>query len=407
MACNTITTGQGFVSATLAHIDCQAQTIGSLGFAGLGGPGSPASQILTAILAIFVAIFGIRLLLGYPTGPRDIVMAFLKIGIVLALATSWPAFRTVIYDTVLYGPAEIAGTIGAASDLPGSNGDFAGRLQTLDNAVHRLTATGSGRWQAIGSTPGGENVVDAFRPIAVSDDFALGAARVVWLSGTIGSLAVVRLGAGLLLALAPLFAMLLLFAATRPLFFGWLRGLGLAALGALAITIVLAVEMAVLEPWLASTLSLRASGYATPSAPTELLVLMLAFSIALFGIIAIIARVMFAGTSAIVSQAIHETQGRTGVAVGAEPSFGSRSTVPAGSVSRAHQVVEAVEATQRRERLASATGIGADRRVPAIAAATAGGSARTATPPVQPLGDSFRRTSRRSSSAIAKRDGSA
>lgn len=408
MACNPISTGDGFVSATLAHIDCQAQSIGSFGFAALSEPGSPISQILTAVLAIFFAIFGIRLLLGFPTGPRDIVSAFLKIGIVLTLATSWPAFRTVIYDTVLYGPAEIAGTVGAASDLPGTSGNFAGRLQTIDNAVLGLTVFGSGRWEATGQTSEGEDIAEAFRPIAVSDDFALGASRVVWLSGTIGSLAIVRLGAGLLLALAPIFAMLLLFASTRPLFFGWLRGLGLTALAALGVTIVLAVEMAVLEPWLASTLSARASGFATPSAPTELLVLVLAFSITLFGIVAILARIMFAGAFSVVSQSLIDAQESRAATRQPAAELGGRSTIPAANLSRAHQLVEAVETAQRRESAGlGRTGIAPDRRAAAVAATSADHRARTADRPAQPLGESYRRTTRRSSRANAIRDGSA
>lgn len=108
MACEAITTGNAFLSSALAHIDCQAQTIGSFGFSALSEPGSPVSQILTALLVIFVAIFGLRLLLGYSTGPRDVVTAVLKVGIVLALATSWPAYRTLVYGTVLHGPAELA-----------------------------------------------------------------------------------------------------------------------------------------------------------------------------------------------------------------------------------------------------------------------------------------------------------
>ena len=69
-----------------------------------------------------------------------------------------------------------------------------------------------------------------------------------------------RLVAGLLLALGPFFIAFLLFDGTRGLFEGWLRVLGGAALGALGTAIVLGVELALLEPWLADLLACRLAG---------------------------------------------------------------------------------------------------------------------------------------------------
>ncbi|WP_204350118.1 type IV secretion system protein, partial [Serratia marcescens] len=69
-----------------------------------------------------------------------------------------------------------------------------------------------------------------------------GTARVTFLTATIAAYASVRLVAGLLLALGPLFIALLLFEGTRSLFEGWVRGLVAAILGAVAVTILLGVE---------------------------------------------------------------------------------------------------------------------------------------------------------------------
>lgn len=404
MACADIRTGEAFLSSTLAHIDCQAQAIGSFGYAALGAPGSPLSQALTAMLAIFVAIFGLRLLLGYDTGGRDVVAGFLKIGIVLAIATNWPAFRTVIYDTVFEGPAELAATIGGASGLPGTNAGFAGRLENVDRGVLNLTALGSGRFQNASQTLPGQSAMDPYREIAVEDDSAFGWGRVAWLSGTIGSLAVVRVAAGLLLALAPLFAALLLFAATRPIFFGWLRGLGLTALASLAVTLTLAVEVAILEPWLRHALNVRLAGYATPAAPTELLVLTLAFAFALFALIAIMARVAFSGGVVTIREGRNEWA-RHAEAGPPTAERQARSGQTTGETSRAWRLVEGIEAAQRRERTDSATGLagGARRAMPGTAPA-AGEAMRAA--PQTPLGSRFRRTYRRMSRAGAARDGS-
>ena len=88
----------------------------------------------------------------------------------------------------------------------------------------------------------------------MEDETGFGWARTIYLASTIGSLAILRIAGGLLLALAPLVAGLLLFDFARGLFAGWLRGLVLVALGSLGITILLAVEIAVMEPWLADAL---------------------------------------------------------------------------------------------------------------------------------------------------------
>jgi type IV secretion system protein VirB6 len=97
----------------------------------------------------------------------------------------------------------------------------------------------------------------------------------------------------MLLALTPLVAGLLLFKATRGLFSGWLKGLVLTMLGSVGTTIVLAAELALLEPLLQDALRLRDLGYATPATPTELTTLTAGFALALFGILALLAKVAF------------------------------------------------------------------------------------------------------------------
>ena len=59
--CTAPSSGSGFVSGALDFIDCQAQTIGEAGYQALAQPGSTVSLALTALLTIFVALFGVRL----------------------------------------------------------------------------------------------------------------------------------------------------------------------------------------------------------------------------------------------------------------------------------------------------------------------------------------------------------
>ena len=144
MSCPQIITGEEFLTRTIAHIDCQAEIIGSYGYLALGQPGSLASMMVTSLLTLFVAFFGIRLMLGWQPSGRDIVGDVLKIGIVLTLAFSWPAFRTVIYDVTLKGPTEIAGAIQTSSQAGGS-ADLVDRLQRADDSIVQLIEAGTGR----------------------------------------------------------------------------------------------------------------------------------------------------------------------------------------------------------------------------------------------------------------------
>ncbi|MEP0189668.1 MAG: type IV secretion system protein [Erythrobacter sp.] len=290
MACPPIITGEDFLLRTLTHIDCQAQLIGSYGYQALGQPGSLASSLVTGLLTLFVAFFGIRLLFGPPPGARDLVYSVLKIGIVLSLAFSWPAFRTVVYDVTLKGPAEIASVLQTSSGSV-SEGSFAERLQRADTNIAELTTVGTGR--NAGALIDAEAPESSFRSAALEDNEAYGSARLLYLSSVIGSLALLRVIAGLLLALAPIVAGLYFFTQTRGIFAGWLRGLILSATGSVGATILLSVQLAIVEPWLADALRVRSLGYATPSAPTELFAIMLAFAIAQLVMLWFLAKVVF------------------------------------------------------------------------------------------------------------------
>ncbi|QUL36885.1 type IV secretion system protein [Erythrobacter sp. JK5] len=290
MACPQIITGEQFLTRTLAHVDCQAEIIGSYGYVALGQPGSLASTLVAGLLTLFIAFFGIRLLLGPPPGARDVVYDVLKIGIVLTLAFSWPAFRTVIYDVTLKGPAEIASVIQNTSPS-GGTGNLVERLQQADSQIVALIETGTGRQTGRflnESEPG-----NTFAGTALQDDSAFGTARLLFLSSVIGTLALLRIGAGLLLALAPVVAGLYFFNQSRGIFAGWLKGLVLTIAGSIGATIVLSVQLAIIEPWLVDALRVRAFGYATPSTPIELFAIMLAFAVVHFAMIWFLAKVVF------------------------------------------------------------------------------------------------------------------
>lgn len=291
MTCAELHTGTEFLASTLAHLDCQGQAIGAYGYGALADPSSGVFLALTALLTIFVALFGIRLILGQPMAARDVIGDVIKLGIVLTLATSWPAWRVVGYDLVLNGPQELARSIGLASGLPGADGTLIARLQNADDGLVAITMYGTGR--LTGGVVGGSDLGDSFHGIAMADQTGYGWGRVAFLTGIIAPFAITRLGAGLLLALAPLMAGLMLFGGTLGIFLGWLRALAFVALASLALSVVSGVELALIDPWIADVLAQRGANTFTPSAPTELTVLAMAFAAVSLGMLALIARVAF------------------------------------------------------------------------------------------------------------------
>lgn len=346
--CPSLSTGGAFLSTLLRHIDCQGETIGSAGYQALANPGSPLSLVLTALLTIFIALFGLRMILGQTPSLRDGVMAVVRIGVVLLIATSWPAYRTVVYDVIVHGPSQLASAIGAPAGLPGARGDMAGRLQVSDDAIVRLTTLGSGRNDLVSTAPRtADGSPENLERAPLADDLAFGLARVLFLSNIVAGFAIVKLGAGILLALAPLFAGLLLFDIARGPFIGWARALVFTLLASLAFTLILGVELSLLEPWLTHALQLRQAKIITADAPVELLVLCSGFALASAGAMAILLRLAFTLHIPSTVPAASEPQAPP---ERLEFGLGQRPTRKlAGAPERAVILANAVSAAQRRE----------------------------------------------------------
>ena len=403
MSCAAIQTGNHFLGGVLAQVDCQAQAIGAYGYGALADPGSPVAALLLAALTLFIALYGVRLMFGEAPDGRDLVGSLVKIGIVLTLATSWPAWRTLAYQVVLDGPAQIAGQVGLASGLPGGRGDLNRRLDNVDEGILALTAYGTGR--LVGAVASTTDQGDISRGIALADRTGFAWGRVAFLAGTIGPLAIVRLAAGILLALAPLMAALLLFAGTRDVFIGWLRALGACALGAVVLALVYGVELAMLEGWLNDALGQREGNVLVPAAPTELIVIALAFSAVAWGALALVVRMTFFAAPGWQRLARALADRTDGLAprlqfAGAAPGATAPTSAP-----RAQQVADAVAQSMRREERSSEY----SRRIgqATLGSSAPGGGVRPAAAgpaPYEALGGSYRRTSRRSSSAASKRD---
>ncbi|KAJ8138756.1 hypothetical protein OY671_008031, partial [Metschnikowia pulcherrima] len=248
-----------FLASVLDHIDCQATTSGSFGFQALAQPGGLGQAVLTGLLTSMIAILALRSMMGRAPASGDAIGLASRVGIASTSAVSWPAFRSVLYDTVLHGPAELAAASRAGDNSPGTSGGLTARLQAVDDAIVASTAQGTGREVYAPVQEGGTT----FKAIALEDQPALGWARVAYSAGTLGPSVASRLAAGSSSASTPVVAGSLLSGATRGMFAGWARGLVSCSSGSSGSTVVYASELAILEPWVTSASQLRGANYAT------------------------------------------------------------------------------------------------------------------------------------------------
>jgi type IV secretion system protein VirB6 len=376
------------------YVDCQAQILGSGAWQALAAPGSTLALLLTGFVTIFVALIGYKLLLGHSMTVRDGTLALVKIGAVFALATSWPAYRTLVYDVVTDGPSQLVAEIGPSAGVAGSGRTLLQRLDRTGQALTELAVMGPGNPPADAQVP--PPLFSGF------DTFALGGSRILFLLTAIGGLAVVRVVTGLMLALGPFFIAFVLFDSTRSLFEGWVRVLAGAALAAIGISIALGLELALLEPWLSGVLARRAAGEALPTVPTEAFVIVTLFTIVALASLYACAAVARAFRLPSITRTVPVTQALSRTAQALPEANGNRPSRSADRErSRAAAVASVLAATTRRE----SRSLSAERMLPAVAHAAALGSAAGPAASVMPVGRTFtRRANSRASARANRRD---
>ena len=116
----------GVIRGVLATVECQTRVYAESGYQALT-TGSPVFQgAVTAVLTIYVALIGYRMLFGQgSTRISDTPGIALKIGLILALVTSWSAFQTLVFDVADRAPEEIAAIVSASPGPPRPPGRFA------------------------------------------------------------------------------------------------------------------------------------------------------------------------------------------------------------------------------------------------------------------------------------------
>jgi type IV secretion system protein VirB6 len=125
------------VQSLLGVVDCNVRALVHTGYGAIFQPGAAIAGVLTAILTIYVAIIGYRLLLGQAQlRVSDFALNAVKLGIVIVLATQWDTYQTVVYEVLFHGPEQLAGMmVGAVHPESGLvHGDvFDGLQRTFDD----------------------------------------------------------------------------------------------------------------------------------------------------------------------------------------------------------------------------------------------------------------------------------
>ena len=338
MVCGSVRAAT-FAADAMASTDCLIRAQIEQGYAGLLAPGGALSVALTLLLTIYVAVVGYRLMLGQARlSVAETVPHFVKLGVVLALVSSWPSYQALVVDLLFRGPTELANLIVARA--AGSSGGPGEVLTALQHVFDRIADAAGDAWAQAAPATG--------TPLPAGPAAGLGAAQftaaLLWVSGgvmmaiSLGALLVARILLALLLLLGPVFIAAALFRGTRGLSEGWLRITAKFALVPLFVLPLTAVMLAAVAPFAARLSDAPVDGVRDgPALPILLIVLVFA------AVLAQASRI--AGT---IAAGIRLPRG---VAVSEAQGWPVPASAPMPQTSRASAIVEAIATADRRTRL--------------------------------------------------------
>lgn len=256
----------GVMRSLLAATDCNVAGFAEAGYKALAGPQSIFPLALTALLTIYVALIGYRLMFGRgEVRLSDAPLIAVKIGAIVALALNWSTFQTVVLDLSVGAPQEIGHIVGD------SRGDPLIRLQA---AYDELLADQTAFVRLAGSNPLGLHSAEA----NAAEGLSQAATALLW--STAGILAFLAAAGGVLTAVGPVFIALFLFDVTRGVFVGWVRALLAVSLAPMLCWIMSLALLLTVEPWLKTLAAQRESATLSPDTATVASTLVLVFAAA-------------------------------------------------------------------------------------------------------------------------------
>ncbi|SFK57912.1 type IV secretion system protein [Caulobacter sp. UNC279MFTsu5.1] len=225
-ACPVVADSAGVVERLAVYVECQSRQIDLAAFQGGLWHGLPTA-LVSALMVLTVVGVGYRLILHRHLDMADLIYAVLRLGFVIAVATTFSAYSALVYTVATQGPTELAAMALAPTGLRASSLTQASHAaaETLTSLAGRTPVhpppapappTAGGDPSAKPSTP-----TPAPSPVGPSVD--LGGA--VFMLSCVGFSLAARLTLAIVLAVGPLFIAAASFDLSAGLFVGWLRAL--------------------------------------------------------------------------------------------------------------------------------------------------------------------------------------
>lgn len=280
------------VRGLLTTVDCNVQSVVQTGYASLFQPGGAFTAVLGALLTIYVALYGFRLLLGRGAlNVGELALTTVKLAAVLALATQWGTYQALVYRTLFQGPEQIAdvilhglranGTVGGGNVYDGLQrafSDMTAFSPATPPGAPAAPAAANAAVTGAGATIAGGGQISTLLSRAGFDALLLLGSAVVLLLSSLGVLLASKVVLAILLAVGPVFIALLLFEPTQGLFQGWLRASLGFAFAPLATTLTLGLSLTLLDPSLQQLETMRQDSTYLPGVAFAVAVLVAVFA---------------------------------------------------------------------------------------------------------------------------------
>lgn len=212
------------VTSLLAQVDQIGQTYVSTAYQALASAvtAGGATGVGGLALTLYVIVWGVGIWQGTATGgPVDHAFRLLRAFLIYALATSWNDFQTFVYGFLNQGPSALGNALLSTVTTAGSTGTSAnlGSVSGVQSALQNMWDTTNAATQAFLQNAGLTN----WGPYIFAAVFYVAMALLIGFA--IFLIILSKLFLWLLLALAPVFILLLLFGVTARFFSGWFGAL--------------------------------------------------------------------------------------------------------------------------------------------------------------------------------------
>ncbi|RAK66554.1 type IV secretion system protein [Phenylobacterium kunshanense] len=236
----------GVIRGVLATIDCQTRAYAQGGYLALTTGSGVFQTALTVLLTVYVALIGWRMLFAQgDTRLSDAPGIALRIGVILALVTSWSTFQTLVFDLADRAPLEIAAIASSPWTAETRSSLAADPVTGLETVYNELTQVSA----VFGQQAGVDAKAYASPQAAAAEAVSLASGALFFSS--VGVISAATLAIGILTAVGPIFIAMALMVATRGIFIGWVRAMLAAALTPLVGWLLLVLMLTVIEPWIA------------------------------------------------------------------------------------------------------------------------------------------------------------